>query len=69
MKRKNKSIRKYTAFIPKTLKATKNLKSGTIKRFKYFLKKGSSTVKNTAKFFNQQTARTLRSLTMRRMRK
>ena len=69
MKRKNKSLKKYTAFIPKTLRATRNLKSGTVKHFKYFLKKGSSTVKNTAKFLNQQTARTLRSLTMRRMRK
>jgi hypothetical protein len=69
MKRKNKSLKKYTAFIPKTLKATKNLKSGTVKRFKYFLKKGSMTVKNTAKFLNQQTAKTLRSLSLRRLRK
>jgi hypothetical protein len=69
MKKKSKALKKYTAFIPKTLKATRNLKSGTVKRFKYFLKKGSTTIKNTAKFLNQQTAKTLRSLSMRRMRK
>ena len=69
MKRKTKSLRKYTAFVPRTLRATKNLKKTTIKRFSYFLKQSGKTVKNTAKFLNTQTAKTLRSLTKRRSRK
>jgi hypothetical protein len=69
MKRKFKSLKKYTAFVPKTLKATRNLKKSTMKRFSYFLNQSSKTVKNTAKFINQQTAKTLRSLTKRRSRR
>ena len=69
MKRKSKSLKKYTALVPKTLRATKNLKNTTIKRFSYFLKQSGKTVKNTAKCLNKQTAKTLRSLTKRRSRK
>jgi gamma-glutamyltranspeptidase len=69
MKIKSKSLKKYTALVPKTLRATKNIKNTTIKRFSYFLKQSGKTVKNTAKFLNKQTAKTLRSLTKRRSRK
>lgn len=69
MKIKSKSVKKYTALVPKTLRATKNLKNTTIKRFSYFLKQSGKTVKNTAKFLNRQTAKSLRSLTKRRSRK
>ena len=69
MKLKTKSLKKYTAFVPKTLRATKNLKKNTIKSVSYFLKQSGKTVKNTARFLNQQTAKTLRSLTKRRLRK
>lgn len=57
---------KYTAYVPKTIKAIKNTKSGTIKRIKYFLKNTSTKFKNVYKSFDKTTAKSIRTLSKKR---
>jgi hypothetical protein len=70
MKRKSgtvkKYIRKYTAYAPRTLKATKKFGTATMSKVKYFFKKSMKTVKNTTKRLDKQTSKSIASLTKRR---
>jgi ERCC4-type nuclease len=59
-------LKRYTAFVPKTLKATKNVGKSTVKKINYFLRKTVKTVKKTTKMLDGRTAKTIRSLTKRR---
>lgn len=63
------TIKKYTAFIPKTVKATKNISTSAVKNVQYFLKSSVQTLKNLSKNIDKRTAKTIRSLTKRRQRR
>jgi hypothetical protein len=58
-----KYIRKYTAYAPKTLKATKKLGTNAMIKLKYFFKKGMTTIKNTTKRLDRKTSKSIASLT------
>jgi hypothetical protein len=61
-------LKKYTAFVPKTLKATKNVGKSTIKKINYFLNNTAKTIKKTTKMLDKRAAKSIRSLTKRRRR-
>ncbi len=63
---KRTSKRNYTAFIPKTVKATKNVGKKSIKIGTTFLKSVLKTVKNLSRGIDRQTAKAIRSLTKKR---
>lgn len=73
MKRKSRrstnQIKKYTAFVPKTLRATRNVGKYTIKKLNYFLRNTAKKIKNTTKLLNRGAARSIRSITKKRGRK
>lgn len=63
----NKSqIKQYTAFVPKTVKATKTIGNTIIKNINYFLKSTTKTIKSGTKMLDKRTAKSIRSLTKRR---
>jgi len=64
--RKITSKRSYTAFIPKTVKATKNVGKKSIKLGTNFFKGILKTVKNLSRGIDRQTAKAIRSLTKKR---
>lgn len=68
-KRIKNRINKYTAFVPKTMKATKSVGTAVIKKLNYFLSTAANTVKNTSKLIDKKTAKSIRSFTKRRIRK
>ena len=61
-------LKKYTAFVPKTLKATKNVGKSTIKKINYFFNNTARTIKKTTKMLDKRAAKSIRSLTKRRRR-
>lgn len=61
--------KRITAFIPKTLRATKAVGNKAVRNIQYFLNKGVKSATDVAKAFDKRTAKTLRSLTRRRVRK
>ncbi len=61
-------IKRYTAFVPKTLKASKNVGKAAIQKLNYFLRNATRKVRKTTKMIDSRTAKTLRSLTKRRIR-
>ena len=63
------TIKKYTAFIPKTVKATKNISVSAVKNVQYFLKNSVQTLKKLSKNIDRRTAKSIRSLTKRRQRR
>lgn len=67
MVRKN-GYKRITAMIPRTLKATKAVGKKTIKNVQYFLSKGVKSVSNVTNVINKRTAKTLRSLTIKKRR-
>ena len=68
-RRSTNRIKKYTAFVPKTMRATKVLGRSMINRMNYFFNKTKKTVKNTTKYIDKKTDKTIHSLTKRRIRK
>ncbi len=68
-RRSTNKIKKYTAFVPKTVRATKVLGRSMVNKMNYFLKKTKMTVKNTTKYIDRKTAKSIRSLTKRKSRK
>jgi len=66
MKKTNKRTKKYTALVPKTLKATKNMGKTTVKRVRFFLQSTMKHIKNAAKMVNSKTADTIKYLTGRK---
>ena len=65
---KNKTSQ-YTALIPKTLNATKNIKNTTINKINYFFTNVKKSLKKITQKFDKKTARSIHSLTRRRNRK
>ena len=61
-------LKKYTAFVPKTLKATKNIGKNTMKKFNYFLSNTARSLKKTTQMLDKRAAKSIRSLTKRRRR-
>ena len=62
-KTRNKGLIKYTAFVPKTVNATKSASSNIIKKINYFLKNTTRKLKNLSKSLDKRTAKSIRSLT------
>ena len=62
------TIKKYTAFIPKTTKVAKNTTLRTVKNAQYFLKGSIQTLKGLTKNIDKRIAKSIHSLTKRRRR-
>lgn len=62
-------IKKYTALVPRTMRATKIFGKTMVNKLNYFLKKTKKTVKNTTKYIDRKTAKSIGSLTKKRNRK
>jgi hypothetical protein len=69
VKRTTNQIKKYTAFVPRSLRATRNVGKYTIKKINYFLRNTAKKVKNTTKMLNRTAAKSIRSITKRRSRR
>lgn len=67
--RKKSKMNRYTAYVPKTIKATKNLSKATVKNISSFLLKGIKTVKKTTNVIGKKATKSLRSMTKRRLSK
>jgi hypothetical protein len=61
-------IKKYTAFVPKTLRASKNVGKAAVKKINYFLRNTAKKLKKTTKMLDKRAAKSIRSLTKRRRR-
>ena len=68
-KRNKIKIRNYTAFVPKTIKATRRFGKAAVKRIDYFLKNSVLTLKKTTKRLDKRVASSIGSLTKKRSRK
>jgi hypothetical protein len=67
--KKSKSyLKRYTALVPKTLKATKAAGNSVVKRINYFLNNTAKVFKKTTKKLDKVTAKSIRSLTKRHKR-
>ncbi len=66
---RRRTFKKYTAFVPKTFKATKNVGVKAIKEINYFLRTTKKTLKKTGKMINSTASRSIRTLTKRRVRR
>ncbi len=66
---RRRTFKKYTAFVPKTFKATKNVGVKAIKEINYFLRTTKKTLKKTGRMLNGTAAKSIRSLTKRRSRR
>ncbi len=62
-------MKRYTAAVPKTMKATKAVGTAIVKKINYFLCAARKTVKNTAKSIDRKTAKSIRTFTKRRIRR
>lgn len=68
--KKNKSqLKRYTALVPKTLKATKAIGNSVVKKINYFLNNTAKSIRKTTKMIDNKTAKSIRSFTKRRSRK
>lgn len=63
------SLKRYTAFVPRTLKATKSVGTSVVKKINYFLNNTVKTIKKTTRMLDRKTAKSIHSLTKRRSRK
>lgn len=64
-----RGIRKYTAFVPKTVRATTNLGKKVLRGATSVLNGAVRVARTSAKAVNRTTAKAIRSLTQRRSRK
>jgi hypothetical protein len=62
-------IKRLTAFVPKTFKATKNLSKSALKRVNAIFNRAANTVRRTTKFVDKKTSFVIRSITKKRSRK
>lgn len=69
MKRSPKLIKKYTAFAPNTVRATKKAQKALTYKINYFLQRTTNTVKNTGKMLNKSTSKIINSMTRKRLRR
>lgn len=68
-KRSKSHLKRYTALVPKTLRATKAASASVVKRINYFLNNTAKAIRKTTKKFDRVTAKSIRSFTKRRSRK
>ena len=68
-KNKKNKTGQYTALIPKTLNATKNIRKKTMNKINYFFNNVKKSLKNITQKIDKKTARSINSLTRRRNRK
>jgi hypothetical protein len=68
-KRNKSHLKRYTALVPKTLRATKAASTSVIKKINYFLNNTANAIRKTTKKLDKATAKSIRSLTKRRTRK
>ena len=61
----NSKIKRYTAIIPKTYKATKKLGKNTLKKSINFLNSMRKTIKSGAKRFDKKASKRITSITKR----
>ena len=61
----NSKIKRYTAIIPKTYKATKKMGKNTLKKSINFLNSIRKTIKNSAKRFDKKASKRIHSITKR----
>ena len=64
-----KTMKRYTAFVPKTLHATQDLTKKTARHVTYFLSHLTKTMKRNAKKIDKKVASTIRSIGKKRSRK
>ena len=68
-KTRKSQIKQYTAFVPKTMKATKAAGNTIMKKIDYFFKSSRKSLKKGAKMLDKRTAKTIGSLTRRHTRR
>jgi hypothetical protein len=68
-KTRKSKMKLYTALVPKTLKASKKLKSAVIQKINYFLKNSKKTLKKARKSVDNTISKSLSSITKRRLRR
>ena len=61
-----RGIKKYTALIPKTMKAAKKLRRTTMRKMNCFLKNSTRRIKKLPKTINASLSKTLQSLRKKR---
>ena len=61
-----RGIKKYTALVPKTMKAAKKLRRTTMRKITCFLRNGTQRIKKLPKNINASLSKTLQSLRKRR---
>ena len=64
MRRKTlkKGIKQYTAYVPRTTKATKVILNKTVNRVRSFLSNIKADIKRTGKYIDSKTAKRIRSM-------
>lgn len=55
-------LSRYTAYIPKTIKATKQMKNYTVKKTKIFVRSVKNTLKNISKNIDKKSSKMISSL-------
>lgn len=57
--------KKYTAFIPRTVKATKNTSRKFVKRMNFYIKNSTRRLKKVPQLLDKRIAKSIHSLTKR----
>ena len=55
-------LKRYTALVPKTLKATKTVGSAVVKKINYFLNNTAKTIKKTTQMIDKKAAKSIKSI-------
>lgn len=61
-KRVKSRLSRYTAYIPKTVKATRKVRNYTVKKTKIFVKSVKNTLKNISKNIDKKSSQVITSL-------
>jgi hypothetical protein len=67
-KRHKSHLKRYTAFVPKTLKATKSVGTAAVKRINYYINSTKKTIKKTTAMIDKTAAKSIRTLSKLRNR-
>jgi hypothetical protein len=61
-----KTIKQYTAYVPKTANATNKVVKNTVKRIHSFLSNIGKNIKRTGHYIDEKTAKRIRSMRKKR---
>ena len=64
-----RSLKRLTAIVPKTFRATANLGRKTMKSVNFVINRTSRLIQNTSNAIDKRAAKTIRSITKKRSRK